>query len=129
MVDPLIALVAVLAIVEYMGFGLATGWARLKYEIAAPATTGNEIFERHFRAQQNTLEQLVAFIPALIVCGMFSNATAAAVAGLVFIIGRLLYYRAYVKAPKSRSLGFALGFAAMIYLLIASLVGVIGAMM
>ena len=127
--DPLIALVAALAILEYMAFGLATGRARLKYEIAAPATTGNEIFERHFRAQQNTLEQLVAFIPALILCGMFSNTTAAAVAGLVFITGRLLYYRAYVNDPKSRSLGFALGFFAMIYLLIASLVGVIGAMM
>lgn len=127
--DPLIALVAALAIIEYMAFGLATGRARLKYEIAAPATTGNEIFERHFRAQQNTLEQLVAFIPALILCGMFSNTTAATVAGLVFIIGRLLYYRAYVNDPKSRSLGFALGFFAMIYLLIASLVGVIGAMM
>ncbi len=127
--DPLIALVLALAIVEYMGFGLATGAARLKYEIAAPATTGNEIFERHFRAQQNTLEQLVAFIPALVLCGLFSNTVAAAVAGLVFIIGRLLYYLAYVKEPKSRSLGFALGFLAMIYLLVASLVGVVGAMM
>ena len=127
--DPLIALVIVLALVEYMGFAYATGRARLKYEIAAPATTGNEIFERHFRAQQNTLEQLIAFIPALIICGMFSNATAAAVAGLMFIVARYLYYRGYVKEPKSRSLGFGLGFLAMVYLLIASLVGVIGAMM
>ena len=127
--EPLIALVVVLAIVEYMGFVLVTGRARLKYEIAAPATTGNENFERYFRAQQNTLEQLIAFIPALIVCGMFSNATAAALAGLVFVIGRLLYFRGYVKEPKSRSLGFGLGFLAMVYLLIASLVGVVGAMM
>ena len=127
--EPLIALVIVLAIVEYMGFVFATGRARLKYEIAAPATTGNEQFERHFRAQQNTLEQLIAFIPALVVCGMFSNAAAAAVAGLVFIIGRLLYYRGYVKEPKSRSLGFGIGFLAMVYLLIASLVGVVGAML
>lgn len=127
--EPLIALVVVLALVEYMGFAFATGRARLKYEVAAPATTGNEQFERHFRAQQNTLEQLIAFIPALIVCGMYSNATAAAVAGLVFIVGRFLYYRGYVKEPKSRSLGFGLGFFAMVYLLIASLVGVVGAMM
>ena len=127
--EPLIALVIVLALVEYMGFALATGRARLKYEVAAPATTGNEQFERHFRAQQNTLEQLIAFIPALIICGMFSNVTAAAVAGLVFITGRLLYYRGYVKEPKSRSLGFGLGFFAMVYLLIASLVGVVGAML
>jgi len=127
--EPLIALVIVLAIVEYMGFALATGRARLKYEIAAPATTGNEIFERHFRAQQNTLEQLIAFIPALIVCGIFSNAMAAAVAGLVFVIGRFLYYRGYVKEPRSRSLGFGLGFLAMVYLSVAGLVGVVGAMM
>lgn len=127
--DPLIALVIVLALVEYMGFSYATGRARLKYEIAAPATTGNEIFERHFRAQQNTLEQLIAFIPALVICGMFSNAAAAAVAGLVFVAGRFLYYRGYVKEPKSRSLGFGIGFLAMVYLLIAGLVGVIGAML
>lgn len=126
--DPLIALVIVLALVEYAGFAVVAGRARQKYEIAAPATTGNEIFERHFRAQQNTLEQLIAFIPALIICGMFSNATAAAVAGFVFIVGRFLYYRGYVKEPKSRSLGFGLGFFAIVYLLIASLVGVVRAM-
>ncbi len=124
----LIALVILLALVEYMGFSYATGRARLKFEIAAPATTGNEEFERYFRAQQNTMEQLVAFIPLLLVCAHFSNQLAAAVAGLAFIVGRLLYFTAYVKEPKSRSLGFGIGFFAMVYLLVAGLVGVVGAM-
>jgi len=125
----LIAIVVILALVEFIGFSMATGRARIKYNVPAPATTGNEQFERLFRIQQNTLEQLMVFIPAILIAGYFSNATWAALAGLVFIIGRLLYFSGYSKDPKRRSTGFGIGFLATVYLLIAGLVGLIQTML
>ena len=59
------ALVSVLALLLYIGVFAAAGRARHRYGIKAPAVTGAPEFERAFRVQQNTLEQLVWFIPAL----------------------------------------------------------------
>ena len=55
---PYVAIVTVLALLEYQFFGIMVGRARGRYGIAAPATTGHEVFERHFRVHMNTLEQL-----------------------------------------------------------------------
>lgn len=125
----LVGIVIVLALMEFVGFSLAVGRARAKYNVPAPATTGDEQFERVFRIHQNTLEQLVVFIPAILIAGHFSNATLAAAAGVVFILGRLLYFFAYSSDPKRRGMGFGIGFLAILYLLIAGLAGLIRALM
>ena len=65
-------------------------------------------FERYFRVQMNTLEQLVMFLPALWIFAHFVSPLWAAALGVVFIVGRAIYASAYVRDPKSRSLGFAL---------------------
>jgi hypothetical protein len=57
-------LVIGVALLEFLYFGFAVGRARETYGIKAPATTGNEMFERYYRVQMNTLEQLIIFIPA-----------------------------------------------------------------
>ena len=124
----LIGIVIILALAQFIGFSIAVGRARVKYNVPAPATTGDENFERVFRIQQNTLEQLVVFIPVILIAGHFSNAVAAAVAGVVFILSRLLYFSSYSKDPKSRSTGFSIGFASVLYLLVAGLVGLVGAL-
>ncbi len=121
----LVAIVILLMLVEFMGFSFAVGRARQKFEVPAPATTGHPEFERYFRAQMNTLEQLVIVIPAMLIYAHFGNPTIAAVAGLVFVIGRLLYFRGYVADPKKRSSGFAIGWFASLYLLVAALVGAV----
>ena len=59
------ALVSALALLLYVVVFMAAGRARRRYDIKAPAVTGAPEFERAFRVQQNTLEQLVWFIPAL----------------------------------------------------------------
>ena len=59
------AIVTLIAIVEYMVFSFRVGLSREKYGVKAPATSGNEKWERLFRVQQNTLEQLIIFLPAL----------------------------------------------------------------
>jgi len=60
-----VAFVIALALLEFAVFGMLVGWARGKYGVAAPAVSGHPVFERYFRVHQNTLEQLVAFVPAM----------------------------------------------------------------
>ena len=57
--------IVMLALVQYFYFIIEVGRARGRFGVAAPATSGNEEFERYFRVQQNTLEQLIMFIPAI----------------------------------------------------------------
>lgn len=105
---PFVAIVTVLALLQFFWLGFQVARARGRYGIAAPAMTGNEIFERHFRVQMNTLEQLVMFLPALWIFAAYISPLWAAALGVVFILGRAIYATAYVRDPKSRSLGFGL---------------------
>jgi uncharacterized MAPEG superfamily protein len=119
----LLGFVTLLAVLEYALIGLLVARARGRYGIKAPATSGNEIFERYFRVQQNTLEQLLIFLPSLWVFGSYVSAPIAALLGLVFIVGRGLYLRGYVADPAQRSLGFLLSFAPSILMLLGGLIG------
>jgi glutathione S-transferase len=105
---PYVAIVTVLALIEFFFFGFQVGRARTRYGVHAPASTGNEVFERYFRVHMNTLEQLIIFLPALWIFARFISPLWAAGFGVVFIVGRAIYAVTYVRDPKSRSLGFAL---------------------
>jgi len=120
-----IALVTLLAIAEYSVFSLQVGMARGKYGIAAPATTGNETFERHYRVQVNTIEQLVVFLPSLWLFARYVSAPIAAGLGAVFLIGRALYAVSYVADPAKRTVGFVTGYAANMVLLLGGIGGVV----
>jgi glutathione S-transferase len=105
---PFVAIVTVLALAQFFWLATQVARARARYGIAAPAVSGNEIFERHFRVQMNTLEQLVLFLPSLWIFANYISPLWAAALGVVFIIGRAIYATSYVRDPKSRSLGFGL---------------------
>lgn len=105
---PYVAIITVLALLEFCWFGMQVGRARAKYGVPAPAMSGNDMFDRHFRVQMNTLEQLVMFLPSLWIFARYVSPIWAAALGAVFVIGRAIYAGAYVRDPKSRSLGFAL---------------------
>ena len=113
--------VIMLALLQYTWFGIEVGRARGRFEVPAPATTGHENFERFFRAHQNTTEQLVVFLPAMFACAYLVNETLAAAMGLLFVIGRLMYFRGYTNPEKSRSLGFGLGLIANTVMILATL--------
>ena len=122
---PLVHLVIVLALLEFMIFVMAVGKARGTYAVPAPATSGNEVFERYFRVQMNTLEQLVVFVPSILLFGAYVHPLIAAALGLVFVIGRWLYFRGYVKDPKKRELGFILSGIPNLILLLGGLIGIV----
>jgi uncharacterized MAPEG superfamily protein len=119
----LVAFVIALALIEYLAFGVLTGRARVQAGVKAPATTGDPNFERHFRVQQNTLEQLIIFVPSMLMFGLYVSSGFAALLGLAFVLGRVLYYRAYVADPEKRTVGFLTGEIALVILLIGGTVG------
>ncbi len=94
-----VALVGLLALLQYMVFAMLVGRARGKYGVKAPAITGHEVFERYFRVQQNTLELLVVFLPALWLFALYVSATWAALLGAAYLVGRVVYLRGYVADP------------------------------
>jgi glutathione S-transferase len=118
---PLVHIVLLLALLQFLFFGIAVGRARGKYQCPAPATTGNEMFERYFRVQMNTLEQLVMFVPALVIYAHLVDARWAAGLGAVYLVGRVIYFVTYVRDPKTRGLGFGLSMLPTMGLLIGAL--------
>src|ERR1700761_2427886 len=101
MLMPYADIVTALALLQFIWFGMQVAQARGKHGIKAPAVTGNEIFERHFRVQQNTLELLIAFVPGLYLFSHYFNPLWAAALGVVYLIGRQIYSMSYVKDPAS----------------------------
>jgi len=120
-------LVIVLALLEFFLFGYAVGRARTRYQVPAPAMSGHEVFDRYFRAQMNTLEQLVVFLPSIWLFAHYINAWAAVALGALFIVGRALYFRGYVQAAESRHAGFVLSAVPNVTLLIGALIGALRA--
>ncbi|MGO9994321.1 MAG: MAPEG family protein [Steroidobacteraceae bacterium] len=118
-------IVTALALLQFIVFGFKVGGARGKYGVKAPAITGNEIFERCFRVQQNTLELLVVFIPGLYIFGRYANPLWGAALGVVYLIGREIYAATYVKDPAKRSLGFALSLLPSMILVAGGLIGAV----
>jgi glutathione S-transferase len=116
-------IVTALALLQFMAFGMQVARARAKYGVHAPSVVGNEIFERHFRVQQNTIEQLIVFLPGLYLFAHYFNSLWAAGLGLIYLIGRQVYSASYVKDPKSRSAGFGLSLLPTVVLVIGGLIG------
>ena len=121
----LVVIVAGVALLEYWVFLLLCGQARGRFGVAAPATTGHPVFERYFRVQMNTIEQLVLFLPGLFGFAVFVSPTWAAALGLVFVVGRAVYARGYIEDPAKRGPGFLLTFVANLTLVGGTLIGAI----
>lgn len=119
----LVAFVVGLALIEFFVFGLMVGRARATYDVPAPAISGHPVFDRHMRAHQNTMEQLVMFVPAIFLFATFVSPGWAALLGLVFVVGRLVYFLGYVAEAKKRGTGFAISALAQVILLLGGTLG------
>ncbi|MCJ8318157.1 MAG: MAPEG family protein [Colwellia sp.] len=118
-------IIILLALLQYIAFIFKVGFSRPKLEVPAPKITGNETWERMFRVQQNTLEQLMIFIPSLLIFGHYVSTIWVAVPGVIFLIARQIYAVTYVKNPESRALGFALTIFTNIGLVLTSLSSIV----
>ncbi len=119
----LTALATLLALIVYFTTSIRVARARAKYKIAAPATTGDPDFERHFRVQMNTLEWLPIFLPSLWLFAAYWGDAIAAALGGAWIVGRVLYMIGYSRAAQARGPGFLIQGLSALALLIGALIG------
>jgi uncharacterized membrane protein YecN with MAPEG domain len=74
---------------------------------------------------QNTLEQVVLALPVYAAWGMLAPARllpVMCVAAVLFLFGRVLFFRGYAGGASSRALGFALTFYPTVVLLVSALI-------
>jgi len=118
----MVAIVTVLALLQFTWFGIQVGSLRAKHDIKAPAMSGQTEFDRMYRIHYNTMEQLVVFLPALWLYAHMVNPLWGTGLGVVYLIGRFIYRVSYLKDPASRSAGFTLSFLPSAIMLIWVLV-------
>jgi len=119
------SLITVSALILYFVVTLNVGRARFKYKVSPPQVTGNPDFERVLRVQQNTLEQMILFLPSLWLFTQFISPIWGAGIGAVWIIGRILFAWGYYQAAEKRAAGFGISTLATLALLGGSLTGII----
>jgi len=118
-------IITLLAALQFVVFGFLVGVARNKGDVKAPAVSGDDNFERRFRVHYNTLEQLVVFYPGLWSFGLFVSMNIAAILGVIYLLGRVLYSVQYASNPDSRGPGFGLSVLPIYVLLLGGIVGVV----
>lgn len=101
-----VSIVTLLAILTYVWMGGGVGAERRRSGIAAPAMTGDPQLERTIRAHVNTLEWMPIFLPSLWIFALYWNDRVAAGLGVIWIIGRVIYFVGYRADASRRALGF-----------------------
>jgi len=115
------ALVTCLAIAFYLFTSIQVSKARVAFGIKVPAISGNPDFERVFRVQMSTLEWMPIFLPSLWLFAIYISDAVAAVLGMVWIAGRILYMTGYSQAARKRGRGFGIQAGAAILLWLGAL--------
>jgi glutathione S-transferase len=121
------AAATLLALLLYLVLTMVVGRARTKYAIKAPAVTGNENFERAYRVQMNTVEQMVFFLPALWLYALLLSDKGAAVGGLIWVIGRAIYAVSYLGDPAKRGPGMMISMLSQTGLFLGAVYGLVRA--
>lgn len=119
------AIVTLLAVAFYFFLATRVAAAHGKFGVSLPAMTGNPDFERVCRVHINTLEWMPTFLVPLWLCAIYFNDAAAAVLGLVWIVGRVLYFIGYTSAVPKRLPGFFIQSTACFLLFIGAVVGLV----
>jgi len=122
---PLTTLVTLITLLVYFYITLRVGAARSNFKIEAPSVVGPDEFNRTFRAQQNTLEQIVLYLPALWLFAFAWGDMPGSIVGVLWPIGRMLYAIGYSSAPEKRALGFVIGILTTIALWLGAMIGLI----
>ncbi|KAM7389305.1 hypothetical protein PAMP_023290 [Pampus punctatissimus] len=94
--------VTVLGVLEQAYFSLQVIYARRKYSVSPPTTTGPPEFERVFRAQANCSEYFPIFIIILWTSGVFFSQGLSSLCGLMYLYGRFRYFQGYSASAEER---------------------------
>ncbi|MEQ2227025.1 hypothetical protein ILYODFUR_033416, partial [Ilyodon furcidens] len=94
--------VTVLGVLEQAYFSLQVIYARRKYKVSPPTTSGPAGFERIFRAQANCSEYFPIFITVMWTSGVFFSQGLSSVCGLLYLYGRLRYFWGYAESAEGR---------------------------
>jgi glutathione S-transferase len=121
-------LIVLLALLQYVWFTARVGATRGKYNVNAPACEGDETWNRLFRIQQNTMEQLIIFVPATYAFALYLSELWVLLPGLAFIVARFLYSSEYASDPKTRTPGMAITLLSNVVLVLGALFGLMKAM-
>jgi len=98
--------ITLLTILLMLVLSFNVGRARGKYQVKAPAVSGHELFERAYRVQLNTIENVLMFLPALWLYAVFLGDKGAGDSGVIWLVARVWYAVSYQLNPAKRGLGF-----------------------
>jgi glutathione S-transferase len=116
-----VALVTLLTAAVYFWMATQVARTRQRVGILPPAMTGDPVLERTIRAHLNTLEWLPIFLPSLWLFAIYWNSHVAAGLGLIWIVGRIVYFVGYVSEARKRFPGFFIQSLAVGLLLIGAI--------
>ena len=118
-------LIIMIALAQFLFFTARVGLNRGKLGVNAPHTSGNETWERMYRVQQNTMEQLVIFVPSMLVFSTYTSGRWVLIPGVLFLVGRQLYSYEYITDPATRTPGMALSLLCNAVLVVGALIGLL----
>lgn len=122
---PLTTLALALVLLVFFGIALNVGRARAKWNVPAPASSGHPEFDKRFRVQMNTLEQLVLVVPAaFLAVSVFGDLITAALC-FTWSAGRIIYARSYYADPAKRGPGFGLTLLPSLILIFGAITGAV----
>lgn len=122
------AIVTIASLAFYVSTIVGVGRGRAAHGVAAPAMTGHPEFERLVRVQTNTLEGLVVYLPCLWLFAIYVDPRLAAAVGVIWIVGRVMYARAYARDPATRTAGFMTQAIATVVLMVGASGGALWAL-
>lgn len=115
------AIVTLLMALAYFWMALTVARTHARTGILAPTMTGDPALERTCRAHANMLEWIPIFLPSMWLFAIYWSANIAAALGLLWIIGRVIYFYGYIAEPKKRYPGFFIQSSAAFVLLFGAL--------
>jgi uncharacterized membrane protein YecN with MAPEG domain len=118
-----LVLSTIAALLFYFSTGVIAVRYRIRHGVLAPAMHGHPEVERALRVQGNSLEWLVIFLPSLWMFGSYFDPRVAAGLAAVWVLGRILYMRGYLKEATKRGWGFLIQALATGVLLLGALAG------
>jgi len=110
----------------YFYTAMRVGILRGRHGIKAPATSGHPEFDRAYRVQLNTLEQLGLILPFLWVAALYPLGAwwLAPLLGVLWVIIRISYLRNYMADPEKRVIPAGLSGLTSLAMFVVALLGV-----